>query len=613
MPGSRDVICISSIDWDFIWQGHQEIMSRLAASGHRVLFVENTGVRPLRWSDLPRLKQRLRNWRRGTNGFREERANLFVQSPLVLPFPYSRLARRINAWMLTRSITRWMAAVGAAKPIVWTFLPTPLARDVIASLDPALTVYYCIDDLASSSPQARRITASEEQLFRTADLVFTTSEKLRARAARSSDRVHLFPFAVNLKTFEKVRDDVSRLPADMAELRRPIAGYVGGLHQWVDQELLAAVAERMPDVTFALVGPPQVDVSRLERVTNIRLFGQRQHAELPGYVKGFDVGLVPYRITEYTANVYPTKLNEYLIMGLPVVATDLFEIRRFNQEHGDLIRVASSVDEFVNAIRGVIPHASARVVERRIEVARSNSWDRRLAAMSELINQAVAAKTATTTGWEERLRGLYRVTRRRALQMVLPVAAVVLLTFYTPLPWWLAEPLRMSAPPQPADAVVVFAGGVGESGTAGVGVAERVSRAVDLYRGGFASAIVFSSGYVFTLREAEMMKAIAVSHGVPADAILLEEGARNTYENVANTNQILNDRGWRRILLVSSPYHMRRATMTWQKLAPSVHVTPTPVHESQFYVHEDGASLEQLRGLLHEYVAIVAYKLRGWA
>ena len=156
-----------------------------------------------------------------------------------------------------------------------------------------------------------------------------------------------------------MRDAAAPAPADIATLPRPIAGYVGGLHQWVDQDLLAAVAERMPDVSFALVGPPQVDVSRLERVQNIHLFGQRPHAELPGYVKDFDVGLVPYRISEYTANVYPTKLNEYLIMGIPVVATDLFEIRRFNGEHGDLIRVASSVDDYATAIRASIGKSPA--------------------------------------------------------------------------------------------------------------------------------------------------------------------------------------------------------------------------------------------------------------
>ena len=609
----RDVICISSIDWDFIWQGHQEIMSRLAASGHRVLFVENTGVRPLRFSDLPRLKSRLRNWRRGTKGFREERPNLFVQSPLVLPFPYFGPARRINRWMLTRSITRWMAAVGAARPVVWTFLPTPLARDVIGSLDPALTIYYCIDDLASSSPQARRIAPSEQQLFKSADLVFTTSEKLRSRAAQFSDRVHLFPFAVNMGAFEKVRDAQTPVPADIAALPRPIAGYVGGLHQWVDQELLASVAERMPDVTFVMVGPFQVDVSRLQRVKNIHLLGQKQHAELPGYVKHFDVGLVPYRISEYTANVYPTKLNEYLIMGAPVVATDLFEIRRFNREHGDLVRVASNVDEWVSAIRASIEKAPATVIARRIEVARSNSWDRRLEAMSELIDKASADRAASTAGWERRLRSIYDLARRRALQLIVPAAILLLLTFYTPFVWWLAEPLRITETPQKADAIVVFAGGVGESGTAGVGVQERVAKAVELYRDGYAPSIVFSSGYVFTLREAEVMKAIAVGYGVPADAIVLEERAANTYENVRNSSQIARDRGWSRVLLVSSPYHMLRATRTWHKVAPAVAVTPTPPAESQFYLHERGASYEQIRGIVHEYVALVVYWMRGWA
>src|SRR2546430_9531424 len=96
MLRGRDIICISSIDWDFIWQGHQQIMTTLVAHGNRVLFVENTGVRAPRVADLTRLRSRLRNWWRGTKGFREEREDLFVFSPVVLPFPYSRFARSIN-------------------------------------------------------------------------------------------------------------------------------------------------------------------------------------------------------------------------------------------------------------------------------------------------------------------------------------------------------------------------------------------------------------------------------------------------------------------------------------------------------------------------------------
>ena len=304
-----DVLCVSSIDWDFIWQGHQEIMSRLAAAGHRVLFVENTGVRAPKVRDLPRVRQRIRNWWRGTKGFREERSNLFVYSPLLLPLPYFWLARWINRTLMSRALRRWMDAVGFHRPILWTFLPTPLALDVIRAVDPQVTIYYCIDDLQSSSAGARKIVTSEERLFRTADLVFCTSEKLRERAARYGGRVHLFPFGVNLERFDAVRNAADEPPPDLKPLRKPVIGYVGGLHQWVDQPLLAAVAERLPEMSFALVGPLQTDVSALERCANVTLLGQRDHADLPKYVKAFDVGIVPYLLTEYTANVYPTKLN----------------------------------------------------------------------------------------------------------------------------------------------------------------------------------------------------------------------------------------------------------------------------------------------------------------
>ena len=604
----HDVICISSIDWDFIWQGHQEIMSRLAAGGHRVLFIENTGVRPPRFGDLPRVMSRLRNWRRGTKGFREERPNLFIHSPIVVPLPYSRIAQWLNKKILMRGINRWMGAVGVTRPVVWTFLPTPLARAVIDDLNPALTIYYCIDDLASSSREARKIVNSEKALFASADLVFVTSEKLRARAAEVSQHVHLFPFAVNLAVFQKSREQGEAPPADLAALPRPVAGYVGGLHQWVDQELLAAVAAKLPHVSFALIGPEQTDVSRLKALPNIHLFGQRPHGELPRYVRGFDVGLVPYRITEYTANVYPTKLNEYLVMGIPVVATDLNEIRRFNGEHGDIVRIAGSADAYADAITAATRTAAAAPeIARRITVAESNSWERRLETMASLVDGELADRATRTTGWEDRLRRLYGAAKAGPARIAAALLLTYLVVFQSNLVWWMAEPLKISEPARPSDAIVVFAGGVGESGRAGVGVEERVSKAVSLYRAGVAPRVIVSSGFVFTLREAETIKAIAVANGVPADAIILEEQATNTYENVEFTNRILQTNGWRRIALVSSPYHMRRATMTWRKAAPDVEVVATPPENSLFYAHARGASLEQIRGLLQEYAGIVYY------
>ena len=115
----------------------------------------------------------------------------------------------------------------------------------------------------------------------------------------------------------------------------------------------------MPDVSFVLVGPEQTDMSALRAFPNVHLLGKKSHAEVPRYVKAFDVGLVPYRLTDYTANVYPTKLNEYLAMGMPVVATDLPEIRRFNRDHGDIVSVAADAGR-VTSRRSVAPCSRRR-------------------------------------------------------------------------------------------------------------------------------------------------------------------------------------------------------------------------------------------------------------
>jgi uncharacterized SAM-binding protein YcdF (DUF218 family)/glycosyltransferase involved in cell wall biosynthesis len=607
----HDVLCISSIDWDFIWQGHQEIMSTLAAQGHRVLFLENTGVRSPKFSDLPRLRQRIANWWKSTRGFREERPNLFVYSPIVVPLPYSRIARWINRLLLITSLRRWMRAVGFSRPVIWTFLPTPLAHELIDHLDPLVTVYYCIDDLASSSPEARRISGSEVAMFKRANLVFVTSEKLRARAAAASSNVHFFPFGVRYQSFEDARLAERQAPADVAPLKRPIVGYVGGMHQWIDQELAADVARRLPHVTFVYVGPPQCDLSRLEACPNIVLLGGKPHASLPAYIREFDIGIVPYRLSDYTSNVYPTKLNEYLSMGIPVVATDLVEIRRFNDRHDAVVEIARSGEEFAAAIERTLRTPQETLVPRRIEIARSNSWQARIAQMLGLIAESADAREGEGR-WELRLKRAYRVARRRSVSIVVMLAIAYLLVFQTTLVWRVAEPLRLAEQPRAADVIVVFAGGAGESGQAGGGYQERVKQAVDLYNDGYAPRMIFSTGFVFAFREGEVMRSLAMANGVPAEAIILETQARNTYENVVRSWEILDTYGWKRALVVSSPYHMRRAMLTWRRVAPTTEAIPVPVPASQFYLHERGPSLAQMRGILQEYAAIVLYWWRGW-
>jgi len=232
--------------------------------------------------------------------------------------------------------------------------------------------------------------------------------------------------------------------------------------------------------------------------------------------------------------------------------------------------------------------------------------------MKVLIDAALDTRASSDQGWDAALRRVYRRARGHTAQIVLGAVAVYLLVFYTNLAWWCAEPLRLSAAPVKADAIVVFAGGVGESGKAGGGHQERVKRAVDLYKAGYGDVLVLSSGFVYSFKEAEVMRALAIDQGIPAGQIVLEEHAANTHENVTYVSRILHDHKWKRILLVSSPYHMRRALLVWRKVAPDVEVVPTPPEKTQFYEHTQGASLEQIRGIIWEYLATFSYWRRGW-
>jgi uncharacterized SAM-binding protein YcdF (DUF218 family) len=310
--------------------------------------------------------------------------------------------------------------------------------------------------------------------------------------------------------------------------------------------------------------------------------------------------------------VYPTKLNEYLAMGLPVVSTDLPEIRRFNADHGPVVSIAGDANQFARAITEALGGRSAGAAQERIDVARGNSWRARIDRMAALVERALDERSRARLPWQDTLRKLYRAARRRFLTAAVGAVAAYLLVFQSPLVWWLAEPLRWRGPLRPADAIVVLGGGAGESGKPGGGYQERVKQAVDLYRVGLAPRIVFSSGFVYAFPEAQVMRELAIAHGVPPEAIALETGGTNTHESTVEVSRLLERLGAGSALLVSSPYHMRRASLAMRRAAPGMLIIPSPVGSSQFYAHGRGASLEQLRGILHEYAGLIYYWWKRW-
>jgi glycosyltransferase involved in cell wall biosynthesis len=393
MLRGASIICLSSIDWSFNRQNPQESALAFAERGSRVCFVENTGVRSASLRDARRLWSRLLHWWQARGVARPAAAGIDVLSPVLLPFPYSGMAVRVNTRILVRSLRAWLGESDGPL-IVITFLPTPLVRGVIAALDPALVVYYCIDRFAESSPSARRVETSERKLLAEADLVLVTSDVLYQLAAEVRSRVNVVESGVRAEEYEGARRSRAETHAAFAGLSGPIVGYVGSLRSSTDLALLSSAASLAPDLQFVVAGPRFVDVTSLAARPNVRLLDAIPHEDVMNYMVRFDVGILPYAIDEFTDAIMPVKLKEYLAAGLPVVATPLPEVRRFAEQHPDLVRFARNPEEFVAALRAGIADTAPEAVQRRLAAARQYEWSAQMAQMIELIEQALTERSS---------------------------------------------------------------------------------------------------------------------------------------------------------------------------------------------------------------------------
>lgn len=621
MLKNENIICISSIDWDFVWQGHQEIMSTFAKNENVVLFIENTGIRMPTLRDVPRLKKRVINWFRSMKGFRKEGENLYIYSPIILPFPYSRAARWINKHIFIPPIKKWIRAMRFHNPIVWAFLPTGFTLDIINSIDRKLLVYYCIADFYELADNPKKVAKTENELIKTSDLIFAQGGALGKKCRRFNSNVHIFPFGVNIEILTRPRNGSSEAPDDLKDIKKPIIGYIGGIHRHIDFGLLRFVAKTHPEWSLVLVGPVQTDTAEIGNLKNVFLLGKKDFSSLPDYISQFDVGIIPYQKTEYTTTVYPTKLNEYHALGKPTVSTDLPEVLSFNKRENGLVAVAKTYQEFVDHISKIVSNGSSpSLIEQRINSAKKNSWIRRIKDMSSLIEAEIEKKSKLPFNWKESFIKLYRVSHRKLLKAAAILLSSYLIIFHTSLVWFMAEPLKISQAPERVDAIIVLGGGVGESGIAGQGYEERVQYAVELYKKGYADNVVFSSGYTFVFKEPVVMKALAISLGVPEEAIILEDRAGSTYKHIKLVENLLSDRKWNSILLVSSPYHMRRVSLVIRKTLPEIKVIYSPIPESWFYsrssrhgkwIHQK-IGAEQIAGILHEYIGIAYYWWKRW-
>jgi glycosyltransferase involved in cell wall biosynthesis len=316
---------------------------------------------------------------------------LWVFTPIVLPFPHNAMARRLNREILKATIRLLRLRLGVGEFHLWTFLPN--VADYVHCAGESLAVYYCVDEWSMFSYIDRlQMEAEEHRLLERVDCVFAVTQALAERKRATNPETHLSPHGVDHELFVRALAAETLVPADLAALPKPVIGFYGTIQDWVDFDLVAYLATAHPEWSLVLLGQVMVDTRTIAGFSNVHLLGRRHHRELPAYCKGFDVGLIPYRIDERMPFVNPIKLREYLSAGVPVVSTAVPEVVRYAR----WCSIGHTYAEFAASVERALAEDSPQRRLERSAAMQSETWQARVAAIASVVEQVAVRKRGRT-------------------------------------------------------------------------------------------------------------------------------------------------------------------------------------------------------------------------
>jgi len=366
-----DLICLSHLRWDFVHQRPQHLLGR-CAQARRVFFVEE----PMFDAGPARLQV-------------SSRADKVM---VVVPWLPAGLDAAEEVAEQRRLLDELIRAWEISRYALWYY--TPMALPFTRHLDPAVTVFDCMDELSAFAFAPPALLDLETELLDRADLVFTGGQSLYEAKRQRHPRVHPFPSSVDVAHFAQARANLGE-PDDQAEIPHPRLGFFGVIDERMDVELIGELAVRRSDWQIVLLGPVvKIDEASLPKAPNLHYLGPKRYAELPSYVANWDVALMPFAINASTRYISPTKTPEYLAAGKPVVSTPIHDVVRPYGERG-LVRIAGGADGFVAAVEAALAQHAGNDETRAVwlravdEHLAQTSWDRTWAEMEALIAGAI--------------------------------------------------------------------------------------------------------------------------------------------------------------------------------------------------------------------------------
>jgi glycosyltransferase involved in cell wall biosynthesis/uncharacterized SAM-binding protein YcdF (DUF218 family) len=516
----------------------------------------------------------------------------------------------------------------------------------------------CAGLLPGDVPQSTRLlTRLLARLSSSADAVlFNSTAGLEAHRAIGY-RPHRSEVIPNGFDLDEWRPDPDRRASLRSELGLSpdafLVGMIARAHRMKDQSTFLAAAARLKGmrrtIRFVLVGSnhawkneslvAEIDQHGLR--DRIFLLGPRH--DVPRIMAGLDC-----LVSTSTSEGFPNVIGEAMACGVPCVATDAGDSRLIVGDTGTIVSIgdvagvvadvsrlmASSVEEQQTRSKRcrcrILEHFELRQVAGRYAEFYSELNERRLVrrgglaierepagehAFEALLGRGShRASTAPSvlSQSQKPLSEPYRTRGRWIFGGLTTMALVYVLVFHTPLVWLAGNELTMRQQPVRADAIVVFSGN-GEATYINAGYQRRAIDAARYYKAGYAPLLILSSGIQQTFAEVAIIRALLLSEGVPSSAMyIVPRYPATTRENVELVNEVLRQRGAKSILFITAPYHSRRASMIWQKIAPDIRVTTVSVVDTPPASPRWNANLEEIKAISYEYLAIAYDRTKGW-
>lgn len=610
MKNNNDcIVFFSSLEWNTQRQVVHEYCEYLSKK-QKILFIENTGVRSLKLKDSLRVGRAFKNFFKLKRLFYDVDKNITIFRPIFIPFfQYSKVMAFINSILINFFILNWIKLKNIKNFNCVSFLPTPIVQMVIKTLKPSKLVYYCIDNLAIKSSNYIEFKKYENKFIKISDLIICTSKILENNAKKISSKVLHVPSGVNYNKLNESKNSLNISENLFFEnLTGKIFGYIGAVRDIIDYEFIYNLSKKIDNSYFVFIGPIITEPpSYIKKQNNFFFLGSKSHDLIASYINRFNICLIPYIKNEFTDAIYPTKINEYLSLGKPIISTRTYEMENFSRENSRIINFVN-FEENLNEVTDEIISITHKREALRRKIAKENDWTKRF----EKINLAEEKfyQIKKSEDWKVFFERKISQKIFKPIQILSIVLLTLIFLYSDFLKFTLGEKLIIQSKNIESNTLVIFSG-YGGSNYHNFEYRKRIQDAEKILKEFDIKNIIIYGRYK-TISENRIMSSLLIDKGYNQNIIFIEDKFKNTKQNLDYTKkqiEILNEENF---LFVSSPILYKRINLLWKKNIQNIEIFFPTTHTTEKILKQKKLHEVNLRSILYEYAAITYNFIRGW-